>query len=444
MSLISMAFDLLMPGKTNNTRDHQGFGRKGFGEKIDLPDRSNHANRGKNGQFGNKREKGGFGSAADSHRRTTTLSQRQRELNRQQWDSVQLPETTTHRSVTVTRKVQESEDIVLLELSLDDGSELAYKAGQFLTCHFLVPQNSAAAKGSETTEHKLVRRAYSIACAPGSGNLCLAIKKLENGAASEFIHTQLKKGDQFEVSGPSGDFCLNDAVATRVFIAGGSGITPIKSQIDTLLEAGCDSPVVLIYANRRQRSIAFKKHFKALEKIHANLHVVHVLSEPAANWKGIKGRLNKSALDAILKEHVPKKQLLSAQFYLCGPEGLIDIAEQFLTEQDVPVGQIKKEHFLPAASASHQRSDVNQQVYFSLSGQKVEARPDESLLEAGLRAGVALQSSCQVGGCGHCKVKLRSGEVSSDEPNCLSEEEFKQGYRLACLSYANSTVEIEA
>ena len=428
MSLIRMAFELLMPDRQNNKTDHHAFGRRNA--KADET-RSSQFRKSGNRQFGQKVSDRKFKMRGGSRRDAVTLSTHQRELNRQQWERNTPAKVTEHRCVTVMKKERESDDMVSLDLSLNDGRKLDFKAGQFLTCHFALP-------GAET-----IRRAYSIACSPSSGNLRLAIKKLPNGVVSQFVHSQLKQGYQFEVSGPSGDFTLQDAAATRVFIAGGSGITPIKSQIDTLLDSGADLPIILIYANRRQRTIAFNKHFSLLSKKHANLKVIHVLSQATASWKGLRGRLNQSALETLLMKLV-SESLPSARFYLCGPDGLIEMAQETLKEQGVPSEHIKQERFLAAASATRKHPEAAHAIRFTRSQCEVKARPGESLLEAGLRAGVPLKSSCQVGGCGHCKVSVCSGDVSSDEPNCLSAEEFRQGYRLACLSYANSATEVDA
>jgi len=67
---------------------------------------------------------------------------------------------------------------------------------------------------------------------------------------------------------------------------------------------------------------------------------------------------------------------------------------------------------------------------------KTVALAGATLLEAGLAAGAPMPSSCSVGGCGACRVKLVSGEVELEEPNCLTDEERRRGYVLACVGRA--------
>ncbi|MCA9676280.1 MAG: 2Fe-2S iron-sulfur cluster binding domain-containing protein, partial [Myxococcales bacterium] len=60
--------------------------------------------------------------------------------------------------------------------------------------------------------------------------------------------------------------------------------------------------------------------------------------------------------------------------------------------------------------------------------------PGSTILDAGLAAGVPMEFSCAMGGCGACAVDLRDGEVELDEPNCLSPEERARGRILACVA----------
>ena len=79
---------------------------------------------------------------------------------------------------------------------------------------------------------------------------------------------------------------------------------------------------------------------------------------------------------------------------------------------------------------------------FAGSGRRTVARPGQTLLEAGLAAGIALPSSCTMGGCGACKVRTLEGRVVMREPNCLTDAERAAGYVLACCAYADGDVAI--
>ncbi len=72
------------------------------------------------------------------------------------------------------------------------------------------------------------------------------------------------------------------------------------------------------------------------------------------------------------------------------------------------------------------------------------ARPGQTVLEAGLEAGAEMAFSCTVGGCGTCRVRLVSGRVEMSEPNCLSDEERREGYVLACVSRPEGAVSVRS
>lgn len=120
------------------------------------------------------------------------------------------------------------------------------------------------------------------------------------------------------------------------------------------------------------------------------------------------------------------------------------MAESALLEAGVPRAHILTEHFLSGSRPSERLPEEPQSIYFERAARDVVAQPGQTLLEAALEAGVELPYSCQVGGCGHCRVKIVSGVVVTNEPNCLSPEEQAQGYRLACQSYACSETRVDA
>ncbi|MER5198646.1 2Fe-2S iron-sulfur cluster-binding protein [Streptomyces sp. NPDC002755] len=69
--------------------------------------------------------------------------------------------------------------------------------------------------------------------------------------------------------------------------------------------------------------------------------------------------------------------------------------------------------------------------------------PGRTLLDAGLAAGLPMPYSCTVGNCGDCMVKLRSGEVAQNEPNCLTPRQKADGYVLTCVSCPLSEVTLD-
>jgi ferredoxin len=73
----------------------------------------------------------------------------------------------------------------------------------------------------------------------------------------------------------------------------------------------------------------------------------------------------------------------------------------------------------------------------------VVVEPGQTLLDAGLAAGLPMPYSCTVGNCGDCVVRLRGGEVTQNEPNCLTPQQKADGYVLACVSCPLSKVTLD-
>lgn len=338
--------------------------------------------------------------------------------NQQAWAQSPGSVRAAVRQVRIERIVDETADTRSLWLSTEDGTSLAFQAGQFLTCCFQID-------GQE------VRRAYSLSTVPGSQTLRITVKRLDEGRVSGFIHQQLQVGDTFGIRGPSGDFVLPPELTSAVFLAGGSGITPIRSQIEALLSQRPGLSVQLIYASRNRQHIIFRDELEALAADHPELTIAHLLTRPDAK------RLSKLLADEGGTD-------AGRYYFLCGPDGFMQLVQSTLQALAIAPTQIRSERFLAAASARQPHPTMAQTIRFLQAGKSVVAQPGQTLLEAGLAAGIPLAYSCQVGGCGHCRVKISEGEVVSDEPNCLSEDERNQGYRLACLSYACSAVAVEA
>ncbi len=355
----------------------------------------------------------------------------QRLANQRAWESVSGPAKRktappAARLMKVAQRVKETNNTLSLYLEPEDGQPVSFRAGQFLTCCFDID-------GREQ------RRAYSISSVPGREPLRITVKRIEDGRVSSFVHEHLKVGDSIRTFGPSGDFCLPEGMRRAVFIAGGSGITPIRAMLECLHQQQPEIPVTLLYASRSSTHIIFRRELDALAKGWPSLTIQHVLSRPSARWEGARGRLTPERVRSVVEEAAG-----DTYFFLCGPQGLSEMAESALLEAGVPRAHILTEHFLSGSRPSERLPEEPQSIYFERAAQEVVAQPRQTLLEAALEAGVELPYSCQVGGCGHCRVRIVSGVVVTNEPNCLSPEEQAQGYRLACQSYACSETRVDA
>lgn len=337
----------------------------------------------------------------------------------------------TPRPLTVEAVVRETLDAVTLRLVEADGAPLRFEAGQFLTFHLDV-------------DGQRIRRAYSLSSSPLDGpGATITVKRIEGGRGSVFMNERVTAGDTLMALGPSGSFVAGEA-RELVMIAGGSGITPIASITETLLRTRDDVAIHLIYGNRAEADIIFRDRLEALARTHDALSLDLALEAPPDGWTGPTGRLDPSVLGPWLDG---LGEDTGRAYYLCGPEAMMDAARALLLERGVVPEAIHEERFRSPQDAPSRadlpKETVTARVRASGRDTLVPVPPGQTLLEAGLAAGVAMPFSCAMGGCAACKCKVTEGEVVMDEPNCLSEQEKDEGWILACSARPLGTVRLE-
>ncbi|ORC00253.1 hypothetical protein B1T48_01550 [Mycobacterium persicum] len=336
--------------------------------------------------------------------------------------------TSARRPVRVVEVIRETDDAVTLVLEVTDGRPVEFRAGQYLTHCFDV-------------DGVTVKRAYSIS-APEGDRLACTVKAIDGGVVSGFVHRNVAAGYEYTVLGPSGDFVLPDIdennAVPLAFLAAGSGITPVIGMIETALRQSAEREISLVYASRRQGEIIFERRLSALAASYPRLRVLHVLSQPAPAWPGEAGRLTGERAATLLAAGS------DIQVYLCGPTELMDVTTAALTRGGVDAGRIHRERFYAAPHHTRTLPTEPHDVEFRVTGRTVTQQPGETILEAGLRSGLKLNFSCTVGGCAACKLKVISGAVAVDEPNCLSDQERSAGHILSCSAYAQESVVLDA
>jgi ferredoxin-NADP reductase len=307
---------------------------------------------------------------------------------------------------------------------LEDGKPFDFKAGQFFT---LVAD----------VDGRQVRRPYSASSVPGSSRLEVTVKKVESGRFSGHAHG-LAVGDRLFVRGPSGAFHLpEESSAGVVLIAAGSGVTPMMSMIRTrLADRSGHGRIALLYSSRSADEIIFADELTRLAgDLPDRLSVTHVLT-------GRDGRLDADGVRRWVTGLSPARD---AHYYLCGPEPLMDAVRGVLTGLGVPDPLVHHERYTSGADTGT-ATTVPQELTVEEDGQPVGTalvEPGQTLLDAGLAAGLPMPFSCTVGNCGDCMVRLRGGEVTQNEPNCLTPRQKADGYVLTCVGSPLSKVTVD-
>ncbi len=169
------------------------------------------------------------------------------------------------------------------------------------------------------------------------GPVTMTIKEL-----GDFTSTikDVQVGQRAYLDGPYGAFSVDrNRSPGYVFLAVGVGITPMMSMLRTLADRGNDQSLLLIYGSKTWEDVIFREELETL-KPRLNLSIVHVISEPPEGWQGERGRITKPMLERLLP-----RDRNSRDYFICGPDAMMDAVEQALTELGVSLAYIHSERY---------------------------------------------------------------------------------------------------
>lgn len=337
-------------------------------------------------------------------------------------------ESALYQYVKVKDKIKQTDDSVTIIFEQPD-EKLIYKAGQYITCVCNI-------------DDKEERRSYSLNSSPFSEEPpAITIKRDKEGKVSNYFIDHVKPGDELKIIRPMGNFTTDfnpDNQRHLVLIGAGSGITPLMSLLTSALYQEPQSKVTLIYGNRYEDQVIFKDQLDDLtEKYSGRFLVHHIISQPSDNWQGLKGRLNAEILKSLTKELIADDK---TEFYLCGPQGMMQTTEEYLESVKVPKEKIRKESFVASPEIKEVKvmdKDENQEkeVTVLLDGEEFtfKVQPGDTILETALDHDIDMPYSCQSGICTTCRCKMISGEIEMEETEGLTDEELQEGYVLVCV-----------
>ncbi|MFD2033480.1 2Fe-2S iron-sulfur cluster-binding protein [Belliella marina] len=337
-------------------------------------------------------------------------------------------------SLKVREVVKETPDTVSIFFEQPE-PYLDYKPGQFITVILEI-------NGKEE------RRSYSLCTSPFVDPYPgITVKRVDKGLVSNYLNDHIRPGKTIDIMKPMGNFTtpFHSKNKTQYFmVAGGSGITPIMGIAKSVLINEPESKITLLFCTRSEEQIIFKKELEALtEKYADKIEVIHNLSQPSADWTGMKGRLDSTKVKEILSWS-EDKATESKKYFVCGPEGLMTTTLNTFKELNISSELIYEESFYTdldakesALKASGEMApSLTREVTVSVEGQEFtyEVSPEKTILEAGLDNNIDMPYSCQSGLCTACRGRLVSGKVAMIEDAGLSEGEIAEGYILCCSS----------
>jgi ferredoxin-NADP reductase len=251
----------------------------------------------------------------------------------------------------------------------------------------------------------------------------IAVLRDEGGrGGSNALHQNLKVQEAVRVSHPRNNFPLVTHAEKVILLAGGIGVTPLKSMAHSLDKRGVEYE--LHYCARDASCAAFHREFKELLD-GGRLHYHFDGGDPAAGLE----------IDRLLSKPTP-----GTHVYYCGPGRFMSACAAATAHW--PAGSVHFEHFkapvqpVGSATMSEEQAGGSFEVRIASTGQMVAVRSDQTIAEALQDAGVAIETSCCAGLCATCKVRYLEGEVEHND-FILGEDE-KSEYLTVCVSRATS------
>jgi Na+-transporting NADH:ubiquinone oxidoreductase subunit F len=223
-----------------------------------------------------------------------------------------------------------TQDVRQLQLELTEPDYMHYVPGQHI--QLLTPPYE---KCSER-----VRRAYSMAGDPADTHLLeLIVRRTPGGICSTYLFEYLHRGDTITISGPYGEFRLSNTDADIVFVAGGSGIAPIKCMLHQMKNENIKRKAVLYFGANTIQQLLLAEKMRAFEKELFDFTFVPVVAQPGDNWTGETGLVTEALGRRI-------KNAADCEAYLCGGPGMIEAAVRVLAGLGMPKDKIYYDKFV--------------------------------------------------------------------------------------------------
>jgi ring-1,2-phenylacetyl-CoA epoxidase subunit PaaE len=325
-------------------------------------------------------------------------------------------------SIKTIQRITPDAVSVTFNVSEQDQHFLNYRAGQYITIKHTI-------NGEE------IRRMYSLCDKPRSEKLRIAIKKVEGGKFSTYANKQLKIGDQLEVAPAMGKFTIefrSNNKRNYVFVAVGSGITPVFGLIQAVLSEEPFSKVMLFYGNQSPDSEMFKDELNRIQLIYKDRFQI------IRRYSRIENEIDKGR---ITPELVYQSAREVYGYYICGPEALITSTRDYLLSKGINKHQISFELFSSDTTISDTQIPIDKdgppaEVSITIHGKThhIKVPFGAKILDVALDSGLELPYSCKGGICASCEARVTHGEVEVVKNMILADEEIEKGHCLTCQS----------
>src|ERR1700712_1122106 len=315
----------------------------------------------------------------------------------------------------VDKVVKETETAATLIIRPGWGWSFDHKAGQYVGIGVDV-------------DGKWIWRSYSLTVPPSTndrGHIAITVKAMPEGFMSKHLVEGLEPGSVVRLALPKGEFVLPDPPPKKMlFLTAGSGVTPVMAMLRTLDRRESMPDVVVAHSAPNKNDVIFGDELQSLADKHDSVKLHLQYSET-------DGHFELSQLDEVCPDWRKR------QVWACGPEALLDNAEQWWKDADLE-DNLHLERFAAKLSEAGEGGHVT----FKKSGKEADIDGAKTIMEAGEEVGVEMPYGCRMGICHTCTVPLISGTVR-DLRNGTEYDEHDEKIQT-CITAAAGDVVIEA
>lgn len=344
--------------------------------------------------------------------------------------------TNGRHQVRCVKVIQETQDVRTFCFMAEQPVLFFFKPGQFVTLELEIDNES-------------VMRSYTISSSPSIPySFSITVKQIPGGKVSNWLHANLKVGDELVVHGPVGDFNSIDYPAEKVlFLSGGVGITPLMSMTRWLFDTNASVDVEFVHSARAPRDVIYHRElvhmFSRIPEF--KLHIICESKEDIGEaWAGYRGYLTQPLFELMVPDFMER------EIFCCGPPPYMNAIKNILRANNFDMNHYHEELF--GATPLDVREDVRElaeqaevdaenvdtsdlhSIEFASSGKSVRIQPEETVHSAAAKLGLHIPKACGMGICGTCRVALKSGEVEMEHNGGITEEDIEDGYILSCCS----------
>ena len=279
----------------------------------------------------------------------------------------------------------------------------------------------------------VMHRSYSLVQAPDAPLPQVVVKEVASGRGSAFINRHFKEGLELMAYPPKGRLYpreWDDVPQHLVLFAGGTGITPLYSVLQHVIQVHPENQVTLFYDNRTFQDILLRHELESWGE-HPRVTVRHILSDGSLDDDLYNGRITESKTEKLwhsIQTSLPKKAMV------CGPKGMRLAVLQGLGNCNVPAEHIRGEDF---QHPPHLKEPLTSTCWITAkqNGNVIQfpyEPSEEELVDALMDRGIHIASTCRGGVCGNCRATVTHGKARVEHSYSLTDEECRQGVVLCC------------